>query len=465
MRFGSRVWHLRRRNGAKKSKAMQKKVWKVRPTKFLIECYNPGDRSLGFLFSISRADNTGARFLEKITIDPGFNSIEFPVAQIAGTVDVREPIIVALFPNDDVVGSKLYFGLMEFVSTSSMDDKKPSRCKCVVWDLDNTIWNGTLVEHGPKGVKLNNDAVDIIRQLDSRGVLNSIASKNDVEPTKRLLADFGILDLFVFPQISWGPKSDGLARLARSLNINRDTLVFVDDTRFEREEVSQRFSEIRTLDARDMKMLFALEEMHGPITKESAERRKFYHEQEIRQVEEQQFAGDYQSFLLRCELVLTIQRLSEESLDRAHELSQRTNQLNFSGTRYERSVLEGILHDNQRHTYVLHCKDRFGDYGTVGFAIIDPIEPRLTDMMFSCRVMGRRVEHAFLRYLINRYRMVSGGVFRATYCRTDRNAQSGKVFEDMGFKVVEAHGGITDLVFSDEPPADEQVITIVDHSQ
>ena len=128
-------------------------------------------------------------------------------------------------------------------------------------------------------------------------------------------------------------------------------------------------------------------------------------------------------------------------------------------------MLEGILHDNQRHTYVLHCKDRFGDYGTVGFAIIDPIEPRLTDMMFSCRVMGRRVEHAFLRYLINRYRMVSGGVFRATYCRTDRNAQSGKVFEDMGFKVVEAHGGITDLVFSDEPPADEQVITIVDHSQ
>lgn len=465
MRFGSRVWYLRRRNGAKKTAAMQKMPWKVLPTKFVMQCYNPGNLSLQFLFCISRADNTGTRFHEKITVDPGFNCIEFPVGRIAEIVDIREPITVALFPEEHVVGHRLYFGLMEFVSTSTAPKNKPAQCKCVVWDLDNTVWNGTLVEHGADGVQLNEDAVDLIRRLDSRGVLNSIASKNDPEPARRLLADRGLLELFVFPQISWEPKSDSIARLAKSLNISRDTLVFVDDTRFEREEVSQRFPEVRTVDARDMKTLLELPEIQGPMTKESAHRRRLYHEQEMRQVEEQGFAGDYRSFLLNCELVLTIQCLSEESLDRAHELSQRTNQLNFSGVRYERSVLAKLLTNKERHTFVLDCKDKFGDYGTVGFAIVDSMQPRLTDMMFSCRVMGRRVEHAFLRYLISRYRAINAGVFRATYTRTDRNAQSGKVFDDMGFRAISVKDGVADLEYRGEVPDDEQVITIVDHSQ
>ena len=121
------------------------------------------------------------------------------------------------------------------------------------------------------------------------------------------------------------------------------------------------------------------------------------------------FAGDYSAFLRDCKIEMEIERLSAANLQRVDELTQRTNQMNFSGNRYECKLLEEIAATKHLDTYVISCRDRFGSYGIVGFSIVDAREPRMTDLMFSCRIQAKRVEHAFLTFLLKKY--VSAGGF------------------------------------------------------
>jgi FkbH-like protein len=140
--------------------------------------------------------------------------------------------------------------------------------------------------------------------------------------------------------------------------------------------------------------------------------------------------------------------MTEENIERVHELTQRTNQMNFSGNRYDHKVLKTILATSHLDTYVLSCEDRFGSYGVVGFSIVDSREPRMTDLMFSCRVQSKRVEHAFVAHLMKTYIGESGKDFWANYRKTPRNAPSGKVFADLGMEEVSTAEGVTSLVFS-----------------
>ena len=143
----------------------------------------------------------------------------------------------------------------------------------------------------------------------------------------------------------------------------------------------------------------------GSDTAEAANRRALYKQELERQLVEEQYGDEgYVEFLRDCNIELEIQPMQPENLDRVHELAQRTNQLNFSGNRYTREQLEAMLDNGNYETYVLSCRDRFGDYGTVGFCVVDRHEPRVLDLAFSCRIQNKRVEHAFLSHLLHEYR-------------------------------------------------------------
>lgn len=465
MRFGSRIWWMRQRNGRKKGAAVRRSSGGGLPTSLVLQCYNPGDQTCDFLLAVSRVEEGHPRFHERIQIRPGYNCIAIAADRIIEVVNIMEPINVGLFPDENVIGRELYFGLIDFVREPAVEKKPSNRTKCVVWDLDNTLWKGTLVEEGANGLRLNEEAVRIIRHLDSHGVVNSIASKNDRDPVQSLLRDLGLIDLFVFPQISWGTKSAAIGRIAASLNINRDTLIFVDDTEFERQEVKLRFPEVRTLHPLHMELLMQLPECQEPVTEEGRGRRSFYLEQAKRQEAEHEFEGDYEGFLRQCCLKVTLRRLSEKNLDRVHELSQRTNQLNFSGIRYERSALKSLLDDGEYETWVLDCIDRYGDYGTIGFAVVRKMVPLLSDMMFSCRVQGRRVEHAFLMYLIKRCRDAGLPDLQAIYRRSGRNGPAGRVFEDLGFELLSESDGVSTLVFRNSVARHAGIVEIIEDFQ
>jgi len=341
---------------------------------------------------------------------------------------------------------------------------EPKKVKCVVWDLDNTLWDGILVEDGFEKLTLKLGIRGVIEELDRRGILQSVASKNNYDEAMAVLKRFGIDEFFLSPQISWQPKSDAVQEIARQLNIGLDTLLFVDDSEFELQQVSGTLQDVRTINARRYRELTDLEECQVPVTAESRDRRKMYRVETQRRGLAESFADDYLAFLRHCEIRLNIRPMIEENLERVHELTQRTNQMNFSGNRYDRSVLKQILSTPYLDTYVLDVEDRFGTYGVVGFCIVDSRVPLMTDLMFSCRIQSKRVEHAFLAYLIRKYIAETGMDFWANYRKTPRNAPSGRVFLDLGMQESENKAGVSRLVFpQDRMVPDDGIVKITLH--
>lgn len=418
------------------------------PTSFLFECYNPGP--LGVRLSLTlRSANEGITipFQKLVELAPGFHRVRVPMDEIASVLDVRQPFNVELIPNDVDTSITLYFGLMEFVLEKGITTGEAKPFKCIIWDLDNTIWNGVLVEGGPEKLTLKPGIVNVIRTLDERGILQSVASKNDHDEALQALKRFGLDEFFLCPQISWRPKSEGIEAVARQLNIGMDSLLFVDDQRFELEQVRTAYPEVRVLESNQYQMLPAMKECQVPVTSESRRRRAMYQVEAARREVEKGFGSDYRAFLRDCQIELLIEPLTLENLDRVHELTQRTNQMNFSGKRYKRQTLEDLLAVPHIDTYVLSCEDRFGSYGIVGFSIVDIREPRMTDLMFSCRIQSKRIEHAFLGYIIGKCIRETDKDFFANYHKTPRNEPSGRVFVDLGMEEVEESNGVKSLVF------------------
>jgi FkbH-like protein len=340
---------------------------------------------------------------------------------------------------------------------------RPPVCKCVVWDLDHTLWEGILIEDGPENIRLKAGIVEILKQLDERGILISAVSKNNHDDAIALLRQFDIADYFLFPQISWNPKSQGIKEIAKNLNIGIDTLLFVDDSPFEREEVRSECKDVMVLDAAEYQNILDRPDCQAAVTAESRGRRLFYRDQQRREHAQEDFLGEYVTFLRDCNLRLTVQSMTAANLERVHELTQRTNQMNFSGNRYSREQLQSFLQDLDIDAYVLDCEDRFGSYGTIGFCLVDRSGVCMTDLMFSCRIQGKRVEHAFVSHLIRKYRQIAGCSIKVNYRKTPKNAGPGKVFADLGFQVVGEVDGLTRLAF---PLAnaiqDEGIVSISD---
>jgi FkbH-like protein len=430
------------------------------PTSFTIECFNPQDEVIQ-LSVVIRPLGTDPKipYEQLLHIGPGFARVRIPFENISHVVDLDLPFTVELIPNDFQDGMTLYFGVVDFLREAV--PVKSKKIKCVVWDLDNTLWDGVLMEDGPDNLVPRAEAIASIKELDRRGILHSIASKNNPEPALKVLRELGLDEYFLYPQISWGPKSDAMKAIARVLNIGLDTLLFVDDSVFEIQQVQSACPEVRVMNANDSGKLPQMEEFDVPITEEAAGRRKLYKVDADRQEAAQSFGQDYLGFLKQSQMKLNIRSLSESNFERVHELTQRTNQMNFSGNRYDKQVLEAIRQDPDLDTYVLDCEDRFGKYGVVGFSIVDRREPRMTDLMFSCRVQSKRVEHAFLFFLIKKYTALFDRDFLANYKKTERNAPAGRVFTDLGMQELGTVDGVSLLKFpKDQTPHDDNVVSI-----
>jgi len=418
-----------------------------RPDYFVVEVHNPADRSIRLSLTIRNPEGSRSRFAfqELLEVTPGFNRIKIDADRISELVDLSGDLQILLSPNilkEEDEGLTLFFGTVGFVADlayrtevaaadRSLSEAKP--VKIVIWDLDNTIWDGVLVEDGPEGLKLKPEVHPIIEELDRRGIVNSVVSKNDNEYAMAQLERFGLAEYIVFPRIGWGPKGEAVAAVIDDFNVNADTVLFIDDQPFEREQVQSVVPAIRVMDGRNYAGILDLDVMNPEQSSESSRRRHFYQSQKIRRSAEISHQGDYEAFLERCEIRLGIDPDGVSKSDRVHELVQRTNQMNFSGNRYSREQIEEILRDPHYDHYVLSCSDKFGEYGIIGFSLVERSGPCMIDLMFSCRIQSKRVEHAFLAFLCNRYKDAGAERFEARYRRTERNAASGRVFADLGF--------------------------------
>ena len=314
--------------------------------------------------------------------------------------------------------------------------------KVVVWDLDETIWDGVLLEGG--GAALRAGVADVIRTLDERGILQSIASRNEPEPALARLAHFGIDDYFLAPHIGWSAKSHSVRAIAEALNLGLDAFAFVDDQPFEREEVTSALPEVLALDAADLASLLTMPElMPRFVTADSRNRRRLYQSDLLRARDRDAFAGPDQAYLDGLGLRFRVAPACEGDLERAEELTVRTHQLNATGVTYSHEELDAFRCSDDHLLLVASLEDRFGSYGTIGLALIErhPELWTLKLLLMSCRVMSRGVGAVLLNHVL---RLASAAAVRlqAEFVPTDRNRVMYVTYKFAGFSEVSTAGPI-----------------------
>ncbi len=312
--------------------------------------------------------------------------------------------------------------------------------KCVVWDLDDTIWEGVLLEGGAKN--LFPGVREVIETLDKRGILQSIASRNIHEDAMERLASFGLDEYFLYPQISFGPKSESIKAIAKALNIGLDTFAFVDDQPFELEEVRAEMPEVRGYPAGQRCKLPELKEFIPRfINDDSALRRKLYQTDILRAKAEESYAGPKESFLESLGMVFTIAPVSEGDLQRAVELTERTNQLNATGITYGYEELEALRHSPDHLLLIASLQDKFGDYGKIGLALMEKGQAAWTLrlLLMSCRVMSRGVGAVLLNHLI-REGLRAGKKVQADFIETGKNRMMYVTYKFAGFEETATDG-------------------------
>jgi len=287
----------------------------------------------------------------------------------------------------------------------ALNAEKESKVKCLVWDLDNTLWDGVLLED--QKTPLRSGAAEIVRILDERGILQSIASRNDHDLAMAKLAELGLAEYFIYPQINWNAKSVSLKTIAEAINIGIDTLAFIDDQPFEREEVASVHPGVLCLDAADLDRIPDLPEMLPSfITDDSRRRRQMYQADIQRKQEEECFVGAQEEFLATLGMKLTIVPAHEEDLARAEELTVRTNQLNTTGYTYSYEQLDEFRKSDRHRLWIADLEDKYGTYGKVGLALVETGEEEwwIRLLLMSCRVMNRGVGSVFINHIRNQAR-------------------------------------------------------------
>jgi FkbH-like protein len=425
--------------------ALSARGWGGRPESLLAVIGNPGAEEIRVEISLSGfGDSQKGRSLQRVVVLPhGWRSVTIPVSEIRPVIDLNGLFRICVVPLIERP-ALLQFSYLGFVARAGRERRTaawaaaPSgekNVKLLVTDLDNTLWDGVLIENPDGDYALLPGVRETLEELDRRGVLLSIASRNNPEDAKAVLELLGIWDLFLHPRINWEPKSANVRRIAEELNVGVDTVAFVDDMEFERAEVRAALPDVRTYPAAAFAGLPSLEAFTVPVTGESRQRRRLYHEESRRREEFRGSDADYDAFLASCNIRLHLGPLTADNRERVFELVQRTNQLNFSGNRYSRESLDELTRAPGLLPVVMRCEDRFGDYGIVGFAILrvsgNALE--MTDLMFSCRIQGKKVEHGFLACLAEQAGRAGLERVVCRYVRTPRNTPAARVFEDLGF--------------------------------
>jgi FkbH-like protein len=296
--------------------------------------------------------------------------------------------------------------------------------KVIVCDLDNTLWGGVVGDDGPDNIKLGApDPVGecyltfqmALKGLRSRGILLAISSKNDESLALSVIDEHPAMHLrrkdFVGWRINWRDKAENLTALAEELNLGLDSFVFLDDSPQERDQIRQLLPQVYTPE------LPASPSEYAPflcslgcfettsLGKEDFERTQMYQAERGRK-EAHNLNGDLNEWLQSLQIEVRAAPLRRESLPRAAQLLNKTNQFNLSLRRLDEKNLWDWAQQPCNSAYTFHVSDRFGDFGLVGLTSLslDGSDARIVDFVMSCRVMGKKVEEALLGYTVARAR-------------------------------------------------------------
>ncbi len=330
-----------------------------------------------------------------------------------------------------------------------------ARAKCLVLDLDNTLWGGAAGDDGIEGIDIGDDYPgSVFKQfqravagLSRRGVLLAIASKNDEAPVREIFEKHPDLVLrwndFSSHRVNWDTKSENLEAIAKELNIGLEALVLFDDNPVEREEVRINAPGVQVVDVPTSPLgyvgaLFESGFFDSPEhSAEDAERASYYRH-EVRRSADRHAAASMEDFLASLDMQAAVGEVGPETITRVAQLVGKTNQFNLTTRRHNQARLQQMAEDDAWEVRWMRLRDRYGDSGLIGVTIVHYDEQLATidSFLMSCRVMNRRVEQAMLRNIVEN--AISRGCrsLRGEYLATDRNAVVKDFFAKNGFSAV-----------------------------
>ncbi len=326
--------------------------------------------------------------------------------------------------------------------------------KCLVLDCDNTLWGGIVGEDGLAGIRIGPtypgsayaEFQAAILQLHARGVMLALCSKNNETDVLEVLQSHPDMRLrrehFAAVKVNWADKVANLKAIAADLNVGLDSLVFCDDSEFEINLVRAMLPEVQTLKLPTDPALYrdALLDCGWfdtlALSDEDRARTALYRAEEQRKaVKEQYRHGSLGDYLRDLAMTVTIRRADAFAIPRIAQLTQRTNQFNLTTRRYTEGEIRAFAGSSDAEVLFLQLKDRFGDLGIVGAAILKYAggDGVIDSLLLSCRAIGRGAEHALLAACVRAVDRRGCRRLVGEYVPTAKNAQVADFYARSGF--------------------------------
>lgn len=261
------------------------------------------------------------------------------------------------------------------------------KIKLVIWDLDDTFWKGTLSEGEVTFLHKN---IQLVKDLTNHGVINSISSKNDALEVKDILTSLRLNYFFVFNNINWESKGEQIRRKLANMGLRAENVLFIDDNIRNLEEAKYINAGIMTA-LPDIIPYLANYISTFPATDAGHRRLDQYQILERKTAVREQFDSK-EAFLFNSDIEVIIEKDCLDKLDRIGELVARTNQLNFTKKRSSQEELLRMISSDWMDSGYVRVRDKYGDYGIVGFYCYNRQERRLEHFLFSCRILGMKIE-------------------------------------------------------------------------
>lgn len=327
--------------------------------------------------------------------------------------------------------------------------RRPTRL--IIVDLDNTLWHGVVGDLGWDGIVLDRDSKGYhhlmlqryLLSLKEAGVLLAVCSKNSIDIAKKVFERRREMilkfDDFVAHEISWGPKSQGVKRILEDLNLTENGVMFLDDSKFEREEVRSKYPSILIPELPDeiedwCEYLVKSGSLTiGKVNKEDRLKSAMYYAERQRK-NEAQHHSDYLDFLNNLCLVITPEVVDSRNLDRVLELIHKTNQFNLTTRRHSSTELRRLAAQDDTFCYCYSLKDKYSEYGIIGVFIAEKSADgwHINTWLLSCRAMGRGVENFIFQHFISKALCSNDTIF-GQYFPTDKNEPVNDLLSKMGF--------------------------------
>ncbi len=325
--------------------------------------------------------------------------------------------------------------------------------KVAVVDLDNTVWGGVLGEAGIKGIVLGEEGLGLafhefqneLLKLHDVGVVLAACSKNNEDEVWEAFSHHPSMVLkrehFAAERVNWQDKATNLRELAAELNLGLDAFVFFDDNPVERDWIKQALPQVLVPDLPEDPVERPGFLRGSPfflrigVTKADAQRTEQYRARVSRRRLEAD-AGTLEDFIASLQQEILIESLHDGSLARAAQMCQRTNQFNLTTHRYTSANLEFLLRGNTAEVYTLAVRDKFGDNGITGLAILrfEETQAEVDSLLLSCRILGRKIEDVFLAFLVQRALKRGVRHLVGRYIPTPKNGQVAGFYPERGFE-------------------------------